>query len=175
METIREFIQQIIYVAIIVIIIELVLPKGNTRKYVYVILSLFMLLNIISPVVNIFKDADMQNIYTDVLSVISGKEKDSKEIDIAVFSEYKSEKITENLKTELARDIEVILNNMNIQLKDLDLTLTDEYTFEKIEITIGNLDYLGKSKDKKILDIITMLENEYEISNNVIEIIEEGE
>lgn len=175
MEAVKEFVNQIIYIAIVAIIIELILPKGNTKKYVYIILSLFILLNVISPVVNIIKDADMQTVYDNVLAAISGNEVENNNMDIAVFSEYKNEKITENLKKELSKEIERMLNNMNVKLKDLDLTLTDEYTFESLEITIGNLDYLGESKDKKILDIITMLENEYEISNNVIEIIEEGE
>lgn len=175
MEAVKEFVNQIIYITIVAIIIELILPKGNTKKYVYIILSLFILLNVISPVVNIIKDADMQTVYDNVLAAISGNEVENNNMDIAVFSEYKNEKITENLKKELSKEIERMLNNMNVKLKDLDLTLTDEYTFESLEITIGNLDYLGESKDKKILDIITMLENEYEISNNVIEIIEEGE
>ena len=37
MIAIRGFIELIIYLAIVAIIIELILPKGNTKKYVYVI------------------------------------------------------------------------------------------------------------------------------------------
>lgn len=174
MIAIRGFIQQIIYIAIVAIIIELILPKGNTKKYVYVILSLFILLNVVSPVVNIIKDADMQTIYNNVLDAISENTINNLDNDVAVFSEYKNEKIVSSLKNELEKEIEDIFSNMNVELKELDLELTDEYTFKRLEVTIGNLDYLGKEKAKKISDIIMMLEKEYEISDHVIKITEEG-
>lgn len=175
MIAIKEFIQQIIYVAIITIIIELILPKGNTKKYIYIILSIFILLNIISPVINIIKNRDVQTIYDDILATISFDKIKNDDIDVTVFSEYKNEKIRESLNIEVSKQIETMLNNMNVIVKNIDLEITDEYTFENLEITVGNLEHLGEAKNKKISDIITALEKEYELSNNVIKIIEEGE
>ncbi len=174
MENIKEFLEQIIFVAITLIFIELILPKGNTKKYIYVILSLFVLLNVISPIVNIIKDADMQNIYDDVLGKLSTAKEEDIENDIAVFSEYKKEKIEESMRDELKKDITEKLSNINVELKDIKFSLNDDYSFENLEITIGNLDYLGDSKNDKILDIITKLEEEYNLQNNVIKITEEA-
>ena len=72
MVTLKSFIEQIIYISIVLIIIEIIMPKGNTKKYVYVVLSLFLLLNILSPVINILKAADIQNALDNVIQTISG-------------------------------------------------------------------------------------------------------
>lgn len=174
MIAIRDFIQQIIYISVVVIIIELILPKGNTKKYVYVILSLFILLNVISPIINVLRDIDMQQIYEDILANIPLELEKNSFNAVEVFSEYKNEKVLEEAEDKLLVEIEEKLRNMNIELKELDLDFTDEYEFEKLKITINNLDYLGDNKKKKILDIITMLEDEYEIKTNAIVITEEA-
>lgn len=173
MIAIRSFIEQIIYLAIVAIIIELILPKGNTKKYVYSILSLFLLLNIVSPVINIIRDIDMHDIYENVISNISSGVDYSKDGTVAVFAEYKNEKITQGLKEEMLKDIENKLNAMNVKVSNIDIKLNDEYEFERLEVNINNLDYLGDGSNKKILDIITMLETEYKIPNNSIVITEE--
>lgn len=175
MIAIRDFIKQIIYISVVAIIIELILPKGNTKKYVYVILSLFILLNVISPIINILRDIDMQQIYEDILANISIESEKNSFNAVEVFSEYKNEKVLEEAEEKLLVEIKEKLSNMNIELKELDLDFTDEYEFEKLKITINNLDYLGDNKKKKILDVITMLEDEYEIKTNAIVITEEAE
>jgi len=174
MIAIRSFVEQIIYLAIVLTIIELILPKGNTKKYVCCILSLFLLLNIVSPVINIIRDIDMQEIYDDILANISGDNKYNKEDTIAVFAEYKNEKITDELKGEMKKDIEKKLNNMNVKVNDIDIKLKDNYEFMSLEVYIDNLDYLGEGKQKKMLDIIITLEKEYGISSNYIIITEEA-
>lgn len=174
MATIKEFIEQIVYVAIAVIIIELILPKGNTKKYIYVVLSLFILLNVVSPVINILKDIDTQNIYEDVLSNISLNKAQHSDDVVEAFSEYKNSKVEESLKNNIIKEIEERLTNMNVEVIDIEINLNEEYSFEDIEIHIENLDYLRDRRDEKILDIMTWLEKEYEISNNSITITEEG-
>lgn len=174
MIAIRSFIEQIIYLAIVAIIIELILPKGNTKKYVYVILSLFILLNIVSPVINIIRDIDMQDIYNNILENISASAKYNNDDTVAVFAEFKNEKITNELKQQMTKDIENILNNMNITVNNIDIKLKDNYEFKSLEVHIDNLDYLGENRHKKIVDIITTLEEEYDIPTNSIIITEEA-
>jgi len=175
MVAIRSFIEQIIYLAIVAIIIELILPKGNTKKYVYCILSLFLLLNVVSPVINIIRDIDMQKIYDNVISNISSDVKYNNDDTVAVFAEYKNEKITEELKKEMLNDIEFKLNNMNVNVNDIDIKLNDNFEFNSLEVYIDNLNYLGENRYKKISDILSMLEKEYEIPTNSIVITEEAD
>ena len=174
MIAIKEFIEQIIYVAMAVIIIELILPKGNTKKYVYVVLSLFILLNVVSPVINILKDINMQNIYQDVLSNISSNKVINSDDVVDAFSEYKNSKVEENLKNNIIKEIEERLTNMNVKVKDIDISFNEEYSAQDIEIHIENLDYLEDRRDEKILDIMTWLEQEYALPSNGIKITEEA-
>ena len=86
MVTLKSFIEQIIYISIVLIIIEIIMPKGNTKKYVYVVLSLFLLLNILSPVINILKDADIQNALDNVIQTISGNVETENTINVSEFT-----------------------------------------------------------------------------------------
>lgn len=174
MIAIRSFIEQIIYLTIVSIIIELILPKGNTKKYVYCILSLFLLLNIVSPVINIIRDVDMQEICDNVLSKISDNTNYNEDDTVAVFAEYKSERITNELKKEMLKDIENKLDNLNVKINDINIKLNDNYEFKTLEVYIENLDCLGEKKNKKIADIITLLEKEYGLPSNSIVITEEA-
>lgn len=174
MSVIRGYIEIIIYVAIVAVIIELILPKGNTKKYVYVILSLFILLNIVSPFINIIKDTDMQEVFSDVLETISTNTQNANTTDIEEFSAYKDTKVTKDLENSLSKEIKSKLASQNIEFKDLRIDLDDNYEFEELKIEIGNLDHLGDKKIEKISDVIRMISEEYELDENIITIVEEG-
>lgn len=174
MSAIRSFIELVIYVAIVAIIIELIMPKGNTKKYVYIILSLFILLNIVSPVINIIRDADMQGIFDNVLETMSTNTEYAGRNNIVEFSEYKNIKVTEDLEKDMLKDIKMNLSSLNVDFKDLDILLDEDLAFEELKVQIGNLDHLGDKKIQKISDIIEMISKEYNISENSIRIIEEG-
>ena len=174
MTGIRAFIEQIIYISIVAIIIELILPKGNTKKYVYVILSLFILLNIVSPVINIINDIDMQTVFDDVLETISTNTQNVDTISIKEFAAYKNTKVTEDLKNSLSKEIKNKLSSINVKFKDLQIVLNDNYEFEELKVEIGTLDHLNDKKIEKISDIITMIGKEYELDENKVTIIEEG-
>ena len=57
----------------------------------------------------------------------------------------------------------------------LDILLDEDLAFEELKVQIGNLDHLGDKKIQKISDIIEMISKEYNIPENTIRIIEEGE
>lgn len=174
MIVIRSFIEQIIYLAIVAIIIELILPKGNTKKYIYSILSLFLLLNIISPVINIIREIDIQEIYNNIFSNISVAANHNKNSTIAVFSEYKDNKITNELKEEMLKNIKDKLNDINVKVNKIDIKLNENYEYKSLEVYINSLDYLGENRHQKIVDIISMLEKEYGLPSNSISITEEA-
>jgi len=174
MPAIRAFIEQIIYITIVAIIIELILPKGNTKKYVYVILSLFILLNIVSPIINIIRDTDMQTLFDDVLETISTNTENANVKGIEEFSEYKNTKVTEELERDLLKEIKNNLSNLNVEFKDIQIVLDDKYGVEELKVQIGNLEYLNDKKVEKISEIISIISKEYDINENAITIIEEG-
>ena len=60
MEFLNSWLQGIIIAVIITTIIEMILPKGNTKKYVKVVLGIYVVFNIMTPVVNKFFDSNFE-------------------------------------------------------------------------------------------------------------------
>ena len=52
MNFLNTWLQGIIVCVIIATIIELILPSGSTKKYIKVVLGMFIVFNIITPVIN---------------------------------------------------------------------------------------------------------------------------
>lgn len=173
MIALKSFIQQIIYIAIISIIIELIMPKGNTKKYVYVILSLFVFLNILSPVINIIKDIDVQNTLDRVLETISSDVEENS-IDISEFSEYANTKVKSQLEEKLSNEIKAKVISMNIVVKEVKIKIDGNNNFKTLEIIVENMENLGENKITKIGEIITLVAENYAIDEKNIIISEEG-
>ena len=69
MNWISDWIQGIIIAVVIGTIIEMILPDGNCKKYVKVVIGVYILFSIISPVItkitgNEFRDSDIFDIDT---------------------------------------------------------------------------------------------------------------
>lgn len=62
MEAIKTWSENIIIVVIITIIIEMILPDGNSKKYVKVVSGLYLLYVIINPIVNFDFNIDSNEI-----------------------------------------------------------------------------------------------------------------
>lgn len=174
MVALKSYVQQIIYIGIIAIIIEIIMPKGNTKKYIYVVLSLFVLLNIVSPIVNVVKDIDVQNTLDNVLETIS------KDVDIAntsnieEFSEYANAKVKEKLEEKLKTELAVKLLEIDIKVKEVKIITDIDSNFKEIEILVENLEYLKENKITKIADTIKLVSESYGVDENNIVISEEG-
>lgn len=174
MVTLKSFIEQIIYISIVLIIIEIIMPKGNTKKYVYVVLSLFLLLNILSPVINILKDADIQNVLDNVIQTISGNVETENTINVSEFTEYKNTKLKKELENRLTSDIKIKLLELDIEVKEVNVKLDKDNNFKGIEIVIANLEHLGDSKISKISEAIKTVSVAYLVDEKNVIISEEG-
>lgn len=174
MVTLKSFIEQIICISIVLIIIEIIMPKGNTKKYVYVVLSLFLLLNILSPVINILKDADIQNALDNVIQTISGNVETENTINVSEFTEYKNTKLKKELENRLTSDIKIKLLELDIEVKEVNVKLDKDNNFKGIEIVIANLGYLGDSKISKISEAIKTVSVAYLVDEKNVIISEEG-
>lgn len=173
MITLKSFIEQIIYIAIICIIVEIIMPKGNTKKYVYVILSLFVLLNILSPIFNVIKDIDVQSTLDNILETISGNVKNS-DVSIEDFSEYTNDKVKKELEEKLKTELQIKFLNIDMKVINVNIKKDVDNNFKSIEIEVENLEYLGENKLLKIADAIKLVAESYGIDESNIVITEEG-
>lgn len=115
--------EQIIVAVIIAGIIEMILPKGNNKKYVKAIIGVYILFTIISPVISKITDIDFQDIdyeeyfkQTETYQTMSqdlsnNNDKSVEEIYISNLKQDMKNKLKE--KGYIAENIEV-----DIELKD---------------------------------------------------------
>lgn len=131
--------QGIIIAVIIATIIEMILPEGNCKKYIKVVIGVYVLFSIISPVITkvtgknfnisddlnlekFYEEADSKSIYNDL---DSNNSNNIKEIYIA------------NLKT----DIKSKLNNKGYEVISCNIEIKDNETYEieKLDLTLEKI------------------------------------
>lgn len=141
-EWLNEWAQGIIVAVIIATIIELILPKGNSKKYVKVIVGIYILFTIISP----------------VIAKVKGNELNVDEIlDTAKFEkelEKSNSKISEKLESNNSRSIkDIYVSNLTTDIKNKlkekgynvvssSINVKDDknYTIEEINLEVNKIE-----------------------------------
>lgn len=162
--------EQIIVAVIIAGIIEMILPKGNNKKYVKAIIGVYILFTIISPVISKITDIDFQDIdyeeyfkQTETYQTMSqdlsnNNDKSVEEIYISNLKQDMKNKLQE--KGYIAENIEV------------DIELKDEANYGKINKIILSVYKNEESNDDVYKDTSTNTISinkieEVKIGNNV--------
>ena len=160
-----NWIEQITISIITVSIFELILPKGNLKKYIKVVLGIYIIFCIISPFVNTFKLYDFENIDTDKLI----EEKSS-----SINQESMDKRLQNLYIDELKKDIskKISENGYNVDKINIDANLQQESEnpgIHNIDLVITN----NKIESVKKLDIRKQKENEAQQNSENIEKIKE--
>ena len=126
-----NWIEQIAIAVIIVSIFELILPKGNLKKYIKVVLGIYIIFNIISPLVKNKDKLNLENLnlnnYTASTSASVDQTSMNKRIEI----------LYEN---ELEKDITTKLKEKGYELSECKVTAKiDENENNKDETKISNI------------------------------------
>ena len=202
MEWVSNWIQGVIVAVIIGTIIEMILPEGNCKKYVKVVIGIYILYSMVSPVITKVTKNDLKvsNIF-DLNEYIEASKSNTYE-NLEQSQENQIKNIYEsNLKNDMtekleAKGYEVININLNIEssseytLKNIELMLEEKdksnvetNTVEmvnEINIQIGNNEtqknekttYKISEKEKK--ELKSYLSSIYNIEEKNISINEEG-
>lgn len=148
MDFINLWVKQIIVAVIIGTIIELILPNGNCKKFIKIVIGIFILFNIVSPIID-----KVSNGKFDISSIINIEkyidiEKDttvSKKLDVSNNSNIKNVYIS-NLKQEIKNRIES--KNYTVKYINIELENNDEYKIKSIELTVNKKEE-NKEENKK--------------------------
>ena len=131
MNWISGWIQGIIIAVIIGTIIEMLLPDGNCKKYVKVVIGVYILFSIVSPVItkvtgNEFRVSDIYDINTYIeVSAKSSQEN----IESSQQNQIKQVYIT-NLKSDMKQKIQE--NGYSVKSLTLEISNDEQYTLKKI-------------------------------------------
>ena len=141
-EWLNEWAQGIIVAVIIATIIELILPKGNSKKYVKVIVGIYILFTIISPVIAKVKGNELN------VDEILDTKKFEKEL------EKSNSKISEKLESNNSRSIkDIYVSNLTTDIKNKlkekgynvvssSINVKDDknYTIEEINLDVNKIE-----------------------------------
>ena len=161
---ISSWAQGIIMAVIIGAIIEMILPEGNSKKYVKIVIGVYVLFTIISPVISKITGKTIQ--VSDILELnkyIEETENNSKLY--VTLDEDNSNNIKDIYESSLRNDIKAKVAAKGYNAKNIKLEIEDdeEYTLKKIDIEI----YKNMEKDKK--DIETIQNEDIKISQKSTE------
>lgn len=158
MSSFNSWIQGIIVAVVITTIIEMILPNGNNKKYVKMMLGVYVVFSIISPIIN--KITNNQFELTSIINI----DKYKKEFE-TMEANSKSSTIEEtNYKNINSLYISSLEKDMKSKLKD------KGYRLEKVQIDIEND---GTYQIKKLKMKIVLEKNETKENNMNISIINE--
>lgn len=161
----KDYIISILYVAVFSMLIELILPSTKLKKYILTFVSLLLIINIISPVVEILKAKNVEDVLNDVAYKISREANNNLENSSYDFSKYSltdsvKEKIEESIKERFGED----------KIQNVNIILDKEYKVEDVEVHIAR--GIEKMSNMEVSDFIQSLSDEYNIVQSKIKIIE---
>lgn len=185
--------EQIAIAVIIVSIFELILPKGNLKKYIKIVLGIYVVFCIISPFVNasnLFEFTEL-NQYVENTTSISNEQVDQTSMNLRLEKLY-IEQIKNDIekkvdtygykvsKCSIDADLDSSSQNPGIHSIDLVLKKKGIVDVEKVEISVTNEENIDTTENKEnenqietnsdVQTIKEALAQSYEISNDIIKI-----
>ena len=153
--------EQVILAVIIATILELILPNSKNKKYVQMVIGVYVLFNIISPIIKNKEKLVFSEIYLDKYITTSTKVEQSS-MDARLEKIY-SDELENNIKSKFKNaGIEIIKCTIDAELD----TTKKNAGIHSIDVKVKNVD-----DEKKISKIKQEIIEEYEISEDKIKII----
>lgn len=153
--------EQVILAVIIATILELILPNSKNKKYVQMVIGVYVLFNIISPIIKnkeklVFSEIDLDKYITTSTKV------EQSSMDARLEKIYLDE-LENNIKSKFKNaGIEIIKCTIDAELD----TAKKNAGIHSIDVKVKNVD-----DEQKVLKLKQEIIEEYEISEDKIKII----
>ncbi|MBR1883587.1 MAG: stage III sporulation protein AF [Clostridia bacterium] len=172
MEWVKEWANSLLCLGIFTAIVEMVLPKGNIKKYIYVIIGIVTILVIISPFIS---KTDYENLAIDAVETISKNALEIKEDTYSKevteeFSKYQESMVREEYVNNLKKSIWNDLTSKGVILDKVEISINDDYNVGKLEIVVKEY---SKYEYTSSQDIMKYIENYYDIAKENVVINDE--
>ena len=152
LEWFRSWATGIIIAVIIATIIEMILPNSTSKKYIKIIIGIFIVYTIISPVIGSFKGEDLNN-YIKVENYIQSNSNALKTNEVSDNAQSSIKKIySQNLQNDLKTKLKekgYISNNINISISN-----DDKYNIERIDIKVDEKVTNSNQDEKQVKTIV---------------------
>ena len=137
MDFINSWVQGIIVAVVIATIIEMILPNGNNKKYVQIVIGMYVVFSIMVPIVN-----KITNNNFEISSIINidkyKKQFETSETNskIVTLENNNDKNIKEIYISNLKNDMKIKLKEKGYIAKEINITLKNDDTYEIQELTI---------------------------------------
>lgn len=189
----KNWVNQVIVAIIIAVIFELILPNGKNKKYIKMIINLYVLFVLVNPIVSKFIDLNDSKFSEETLkkyfkqenTVKVNSEFNSKEIIQSTFEKTIKEDIKNKLSLKgyktISLSIYIYNNEENMQIKSIDIEAIKEKNnkennsssnlINEIEkINIGKKEEKNEISREEIEEIKNILSEEYSLDKSKINV-----
>lgn len=138
MEWVSGWIQGIIIAVIISTIIEMILPEGNSKKYIKVVIGVYILFSIVSPVISKLTGSDFR--VSDIFDLDEYIETSKNSISLQnQLAEQNESQIKEIYLSSLKSDISEKIENKGYTVNSMEIEVEndEQYTLKKIGLQIS--------------------------------------
>ena len=131
---------------VIISIIEMLLPNNNSKKYIRMVLGIYLIFNIVSPLIKNKDILNVNNINLNETTISTSSE----EVDQTSMNK----RIKKIYEQELEKDITKKLKEKGYEVKDCSVTTqvstneTEETKINKIKVSIDKTNDTNKTKEK---------------------------
>ena len=172
---IRMWAEGVIVSVIVASIIEMILPEGSSKKYIKVVIGIYILFVIVTPIINSFSNKSLE-----VSQIFDFENKEEYKM---VSSNNLEEKNIMNIKNmyemNLKSDIKNKIQNKGYIVENVSIDISDDekYAINKIEVKISGKQeekVNDKKKEKEVITIVNNIEKvKIDLSKNKSETQEE--
>lgn len=151
MEWISNWIQAIIIAVIISTIIEMILPEGTSKKYIKVVIGVYILFSMISPVINKVtgKDFRVSDIFDldEYIEVSKNGETMKKNLE-----DQNQDSIKEIYISSLKNDIKEKIENKEYKVNDIQLEVenNDTYALKSLRLIVSKVETNKTNKQDNV-------------------------
>ena len=186
MKWLNSWASGVIVAIIVATLLEILLPEGNNKKYIKIIIGLYVLFTILAPVVSKISDINLDTLFRNANEYEYYENKGDINTDEIIKNTYISS-IKEDIEKKLLNKGYLIIKiNMDteqdaekyLNIKKLDLNISkakDNKKIEKVEDVSINISEKIEKKEKlseeEISEIKKYLAETYEINEEIILIV----
>lgn len=161
-EFLSSWAEQIVLAVIIATIIELILPNNKNKKYIQMVIGVYILCNIISPIIN-----NKENLSFDKYKIQESTVKSDYVLDQSSMNE-RLEKI---YLEELEENVTTKFEKSGYTVKKCEIDATLDTSKKNAGIHLITVKIRGPADETKVAEVKTNLATEYEIDESKINII----
>lgn len=154
-EFLSSWAQGIIVAVIIATLIEMILPNSSSKKYVKVVIGMYILFTIVSPIIKKLGGKDI-NLNTINIEKYERQISKSDNTISRKFEDNNTRSIKDIYVSNLKADISAKLKERGYEIDTLDIQIKDDenYTIEKITLKLIKMEQKQEKKNEIVINTV---------------------